>query len=66
MACVRYGNNCGCKERRAYVPSWGPGNINHYKGDVQATIDFGFDGIKLDGCVGGLKGGLIVGYFAPL
>ena len=24
--------------------------VNHYIGDVQATIDFGFDGIKLDGC----------------
>jgi len=44
-----YGNNCGCNEHES-VPSWGPGNINHYKGDVQATIDFGFDGIKLDGC----------------
>jgi hypothetical protein len=41
------------------VPSWGTpvsgdpkvfDGANHYIGDVQATIDFGFDGIKLDGC----------------
>jgi hypothetical protein len=39
------------------VPSWGApvspnvfDGANHYIGDVQATIDFGFDGIKLDGC----------------
>jgi hypothetical protein len=41
------------------VPSWGApvsgdskvfDGVNHYIGDVQATIDFGFDGIKLDGC----------------
>lgn len=39
------------------MPSWGPpatpgktDGIKHYQGDVQATIDFGFDGIKLDGC----------------
>ena len=24
--------------------------IHHYEGQIQATIDFGFDGIKLDGC----------------
>ena len=24
--------------------------IHHYEGEIQATIDFGFDGIKLDGC----------------
>ena len=51
-----YGNNCGCNEHQA-VPSWGPapgGNghdgVHHYQGDIQATVDFGFDGIKLDGC----------------
>jgi hypothetical protein len=38
----------GCKEHET-VPSWGLNNVNHYRGDVQATIDFGFDGIKLDG-----------------
>lgn len=37
------------------VESWGPAvsphrsdGIHHYEGEVQATIDFGFDGIKLD------------------
>ena len=28
----------------------GNDGIHHYEGDIQATIDFGFDGIKLDGC----------------
>jgi hypothetical protein len=49
-----YGNNCACSE---HSDVWGtpvsPGQrdgIHHYEGDVQATIDFGFDGIKLDGC----------------
>ena len=39
------------------MPSWGPpatagktDGVRHYQGDVQATVDFGFDGIKLDGC----------------
>lgn len=51
-----YGNNCGCNEHQN-VPSWGPpaspgktDGIHHYEGEIQATIDFGFDGIKLDGC----------------
>jgi hypothetical protein len=43
-------NNCYCGEMQKGVPGWGPNGINHYKGDVQATIDFGFDGIKLDAC----------------
>ena len=50
------GNNCGCNEHQN-VPSWGPpvspgqhDGIHHYEGEIQATIDFGFDGIKLDGC----------------
>ena len=40
-----------------WVPAWGanvshgqPDGINHYKGDVQAIVDYGFDGIKLDNC----------------
>ena len=59
-----YGNNCGCSEHQK-VASWGEAvtkghlvfgggpytdGVNHYIGEVQATIDFGFDGIKLDGC----------------
>ena len=57
-------NNCGCNEHQN-VPSWGPpqttgklkfgkgpltDGLYHYQSEVQATIDFGFDGIKLDGC----------------
>ena len=58
-----YGNNCGCSEHQS-VRSWGPppggtgtDGVHHYQGDIQATIDFGFDGIKLDGC-GEFKYGL--------
>lgn len=53
-----YGNNCGCEEHQR-VPSWGApastaagetdesltDGIEHYRGDVQAIVDFGFDGI---------------------
>ena len=68
-----YGNNCGCNEHQS-VDSWGPpatvggagshnhDGIHHYQGDVQATVDFGFDGIKLDGC-GEFKN---LSYFAEL
>ena len=63
-----YGNNCGCNEHQN-VASWGPpatkgqhDGIRHYQGDIQATIDFGFDGIKLDGC-GEFKN---LSYFAEL
>jgi hypothetical protein len=48
-----YGNNCGCNEHQN-VPSWGANQtegkadgLHHYEGDIQATIDFGFDGIKV-------------------
>ena len=48
-----YGNNCGCSETKN-VPSWGANQtkgktdgLHHYEGDIQATIDFGFDGIKV-------------------
>ena len=52
-----YANNCGCNEHQN-VPSWGPpqttgklkfgkgpltDGLHHYEGEVQATIDFGFD-----------------------
>ena len=54
-----YGNNCGCSEHQS-VPSWGPpasssvgqtdegltDGTRHYEGDVQAIVDFGFDGEK--------------------
>eukprot|EP01050_Picozoa_sp_SAG11_P006292 SAG11_NODE_482_length_9072_cov_12.361306_9_plen_90_part_00 len=56
-----YANNCGCNEHQS-VASWGPpqttsklkfgkgpltDGLYHYESEVQATIDFGFDGIKL-------------------
>lgn len=65
-----YGNNCICNEHQ-HVPSWGPSpgggsnqfdGVKHYQGDVKATVDFGFDGIKLDGC-GGFRN---LSYYAEL
>ena len=57
LAIVVDANNCGCNEHQN-VASWGtpvsPGKtdgIHHYEGEIQATIDFGFDGIKLDGAL---------------
>ena len=44
-----YGSNSHCGEHQD-VPSWGPNGVKHYEGDVQAIVDFGFDGIKLDNC----------------
>ena len=32
------------------IGPWGAESIEHYRGDVKATIDFGFDGVKYDGC----------------
>ena len=53
-----YGNNFHYGEGKLNVTSWGasPGGkgktdgVKHYQGDVQAIIDFGFNGIKLDNC----------------
>ena len=42
MLQLRYGNNCMRPEKNA--------TLAMYKGDVAATLDFGWDGIKLDGC----------------
>jgi alpha-galactosidase len=40
-----YANNCGCNEAKQF------GNIGgHVLQDVQATLDLGFDGLKVDGC----------------
>ena len=51
-----YGSNCHCQEQMS-VPSWGANvshgqsdGVNHYVGDVQAIVDFGFTAIKLDNC----------------
>eukprot|EP00039_Didymoeca_costata_P010223 m.137037 g.137037 ORF g.137037 m.137037 type:complete len:602 (-) comp14743_c0_seq4:85-1890(-) len=42
-----YMNNCVCQEHQ----QWSQEYIEaHYKGDVQAIIDFDFDGVKLDSC----------------
>mmetsp|Transcript_13218 Transcript_13218/g.23511 ORF Transcript_13218/g.23511 Transcript_13218/m.23511 type:complete len:436 (-) Transcript_13218:97-1404(-) len=41
-----YHNNCICRETKANV--W-QGN-NHTAGDVSATLQYGFDSVKLDGC----------------
>ncbi len=43
-----YLNNCICREKK--VPQNGWTEEDHYKGDVDATIEFGFDSVKLDGC----------------
>ena len=39
---LQYGNNCICSDHCS-----GP---ECYQGDVDATLDYGFDSIKLDGC----------------
>eukprot|EP00051_Salpingoeca_urceolata_P019433 m.283926 g.283926 ORF g.283926 m.283926 type:complete len:431 (-) comp19421_c0_seq10:29-1321(-) len=38
-----YGNNCHCADHTCGGPEC-------FKGDVQATLDYGFSSIKLDGC----------------
>jgi len=38
-----YGNNCHCAEHRC-------SGLECFQGDVQATLDYGFRSIKLDGC----------------
>lgn len=45
------GNNCICHDRQPacqYKP--GPDGDLCFKGDVQATLDFGFRSVKFDGC----------------
>lgn len=42
-----YGNNCICKEH--YLKNETEIQ-NHYVGDAQAHIDYGFDSTKLDNC----------------
>lgn len=44
-----YGNNCHCGEQRSGCALKGDDD-SCFKGDVKATIDFGFESIKLDGC----------------
>ena len=43
-----YGNNCRCRETSN--EGWGPSAAKHYAGDVNATVLYGFDGIKFDNC----------------
>eukprot|EP00041_Stephanoeca_diplocostata_P006061 m.74141 g.74141 ORF g.74141 m.74141 type:complete len:451 (+) comp16151_c0_seq1:146-1498(+) len=38
-----YGNNCHCRDTVC-------NELKCFEGDVQATLDFGFESIKLDGC----------------
>lgn len=46
-----YGNNCHCKEERKECALSKDGKTDIcFAGDVAATIDFGFESIKLDGC----------------
>jgi hypothetical protein len=45
-----YGNNCHCKEERAGCALQPDGGDSCFAGDVKATLDFGFESIKLDGC----------------
>lgn len=40
----RYGNNCICSEHNY------PNVTAHMQGDVNAVTQYGFNGIKLDGC----------------
>lgn len=44
-----YGNNCHCKDQRPGC-ALSNGSDSCFAGDVKATIDFGFESIKLDGC----------------
>jgi hypothetical protein len=44
-----YLNNCICQEHDPTRQLWS-GGTSHYKGDVNATVAFGFDSVKLDGC----------------
>ena len=43
----RYFNGCGCIEKREPASGW---DIN-YEGDIRRLAEFGFDGVKFDGCV---------------
>ena len=38
-----YANNCACHETKT-------AGVKFYEGDVEATLEYGFDSIKLDGC----------------
>eukprot|EP00938_MAST-03A_sp_MAST-3A-sp1_P001451 g1451.t1 len=46
-----YGNNCRCKEQqtRCHMNA-NETNDSCFRGDVEATLNFGFESIKLDGC----------------
>lgn len=48
-----YHNNCICQEKNADLwPAQGgqKKGYPHYQGDVNATVHFGYDSVKLDGC----------------
>eukprot|EP01121_Diplochlamys_sp_Union-15-3_P021654 TRINITY_DN8881_c0_g1_i1.p1 TRINITY_DN8881_c0_g1~~TRINITY_DN8881_c0_g1_i1.p1 ORF type:complete len:437 (-),score=70.88 TRINITY_DN8881_c0_g1_i1:41-1351(-) len=41
-----YLNNCICSESGKLTPNWPP----QMQGDVNAAVEFGYDGVKIDGC----------------
>ena len=48
-----YGNNDGCEEKRPACALQADGTDICFQGDVNATIDYGFDSVKYDG--GGME-----------
>jgi alpha-galactosidase len=45
-----YGNNCGCSEKTERCKLQSNGSDLCFRGDVAATVDFGFESVKYDGC----------------
>jgi hypothetical protein len=45
-----YGNACACKSENSYTENTQPTIAQAVAGTVAATVDYGFDGLKLDSC----------------
>jgi hypothetical protein len=45
-----YGNACACKSENSYTTTTKPTIAQAIAGTVAATVDYGFDGLKLDSC----------------
>ena len=45
-----YGNACACKSENSYTASTTPTIAQAIAGTVASTVEFGFDGLKLDSC----------------